>query len=450
MYSPDDYLQDDDFYYQRKSYYSSHQHAPVSRLSSAKETSEQLQRLHRRVTDLESEQVTLEEIIRKQGIAINEKEAGHRLLRSQLRELKDIRERQMKELSLTVSRLQTLQERNRSLDDELKRKSEGLDECQKRLILLDKLLATSLPAVEKLLSNLKRFSATNAELIKIQSKQKMQHATPNAHSPLHPDISVSNAATLNGTSAQFVSENADSGHPSSASDSYNNVIEEASSPQRKTSSEALGDGTMPALRHVMEGPPSPRKQRSYSRVHRNNNNRKSNPHLSDSILNELTFSSKGSTPINTAFSPNQSPSYTPPTARREMRQQQLQQQPPPPHSRSLLSYSGSKYSDCQDISRSGISTEPTAEHLASEIGTILNFSDGEGSERDVTDDDAVPAPAPPNSNARQRLPSLVPPRSSFPSLPPILTFFRSLLLPLWPFYDTMYAPQKSNESIEIL
>lgn len=404
MYSPEDYLPDDDFYYQRKSYIGSH-HAPVSRLSSTREANENLQRLHRRVIDLE-------EVIRNQGVAINEKEAGHRLLRAQLRELKDIKERQVKELSVTVSRLQ---ERNRSLDDEIKRKSEGLDECQKRLILLDKLLATSLPAVEKLVSSLKRFSVTNADLIKIQSKQKI-NSTLDAHSPLDPDISVSNAAPPNGTSAQFVSENADSGHPSSASDSYNNVIEEASTLQRKTSSEALGDGTMPGLRHVMEGPASPRKQRSHPRVHRNNN-RKSNPHFSDSILNELTFSSKGSTPINTAFSPNQSPSYTPPTARREMRQQL-----PPAHtsSRSLHSYPGSKYPDCQDISRSGISSEPPADHLASEIGTILNFSDGEGSDGDdaVTDDDAVPPPAPPSSSnsCNNRLPSLQVPRRFLPSL----------------------------------
>ena len=402
MYSPEDYLPDDDFYYQRKSYFAS-QHAAVNRLTNARETSDHLQRLHRRVTDLES-------IIRDQGLAINEKEAGHRLLRSQLRELKDIKERQVKELSVTVSRLQ---ERNRSMDDEIRRKSEGLDECQKRLMLLDKLLATSLPAVEKLVTNLKRFSLTNADLIKAQSKQQI-NCTKTAHPLLDADISVSNAAELNGTSSQYVCENADSGHPSSASDSYNNVIEEASSPHRKASSEALGDGTIPGLRHVMEGPASPRKQRPHPRVHRNNN-RKSNPHLSDSILSELTFSSKGSTPINTAFSPNQSPSYTPPTARREIRQQ-LQ---PHTSSRSLLSHAASKYPDCQDISRSGISTEPTAEHLASEIGLeILNFSDGEGSDRDTAVTDEPPPPAPPSSSnsGNNCLPSLQVPRRFLPSL----------------------------------
>lgn len=424
MYSPEDYLPEEDFYYQRKSYASSQHAAAASRLASARETNEHLQRLHRRVTDLE-------EIIRSQGLAINEKEAGHRLLRSQLRELKDIKERQVKELSTTISRLH---ERNRCLDDEMRRKSEGLDECQKRLIMLDKLLATSLPAVETLVASLKRLSCSSSDLIKMQSKQNANDVTEReTDSPLDRDISARNGVSL--TNAQFAAENTDSGHPSSASDSYNNVIEEASSPLRKAAAEVEARMGSNGTSGHEASPASPRKQRAYPKVHRNNN-RKSNPLLSDSILSELTFSSKGSTPINSNFSPNHSPSYTPPTTRREIKQQ-LQ-----PHiSRPVYSYPGSKYRiGCQDIcARSGISSEAPADHPASEIGTILNFSDGEGSDAsddfDYNDDDdedgggveavrraeeesSVPPPAPPTSanSANTHLPSLQVPRRFLPRL----------------------------------
>lgn len=448
MYSPeDDYFPDEDFYYPRKSYsYSSStgfsQASTGSRsLATAREANEHLQRLHRRVTDLE-------EIIRNQGIAINEKEAGHRLLRSQLRELKDIKERQVKELSLTVSKLQ---EKNRSLDDQIRRKSEGLDECHKRLILLDKLLSTSLPAVEKLVSNLRRFSVSNTELVKEQQQQILTPVgTTNGKNIENKDLPVNNnsadisapskhSASSNQTLAQqcvVFPENTDSGHPSSASDSYNVAIEEAGSPQIKSSNDTIPDhGTVTDVRQTVreiQQASSPRKQRgSHPKVHRNNI-RKSNPLLNDSIANELTFGKASAAINNNAYSGHQqnqqqqlgSPYNTPPTSRREFKQQsygETQQHKIIP----MHSYNGSKYVDTSSLS--GISRETPAENLASDIGTILNFSDGEGSDvearvkstNNTFDADAdPPAPAPPPSTnpGNYHLPSIQAPKRFLPLL----------------------------------
>jgi len=120
MYSPDeDFLDDDDFFYHKTTStkpnpYSDRRSANRYNDSIRRESSEHLQRLHRRVTELE-------DIIHSQNIALSEKDAGHRLLRSQLQEFKDKKDRQVRELTSAVTRLES---QDRDLDKILKKKSE--------------------------------------------------------------------------------------------------------------------------------------------------------------------------------------------------------------------------------------------------------------------------------------------------------------------------------------
>ena len=147
MYSPlDDFLSESDYYYERPvvGY-------PASRLNDMRESAMKLQLLNRQVSKLE-------EIIRKQGAALSEKDAGHKILQSQLRELNIMKERQIRELSNTV---RSLEKQNRDLDQAVKEKNEHLEVCQRRLNTLDKFLSSSIPSFERLLANFKSFAINN-------------------------------------------------------------------------------------------------------------------------------------------------------------------------------------------------------------------------------------------------------------------------------------------------
>jgi len=223
MYSPeDDFLLDDDYYYHKTpglSSYSTSNH--VARALATREANEHLQRLHRRVVDLE-------DVIRSQGLALSEKDAGHRLLRNQLKELKEIKERQIKELREAIA---ALEDRNRDLDLEVKKKAEGLEDCQRKLLLLDRLVSTQLPSIEKFVANLKKINAGNAAKIKAMAAEEAVGAsstmsatiTSSSASSVRPSDPVNGIVGVISTgAADHVS---DSGHPSSASD---NALEDVS------------------------------------------------------------------------------------------------------------------------------------------------------------------------------------------------------------------------------
>lgn len=337
MYSPDeDFLTDDDYYYHHRKPTSSLGYAAhVSARLAAREAGDHLQRMHRRVIDLE-------DVIRSQGIALSEKDAGHRLLKSQLRELRELKERQIRELNSAISQLE---DRNRDLDVEMKKKNEGLDDCQKKLLMLDKLLTNSLPGVEKFLANLKKLNAGNAVRIKAMTED-----------PLLTTASLINNNTTSPlvskkTQQQNVSDLvSDSGHPSSASDSYN-VLDETS---KLTSSLLDKDLMEQQQRNNISTPPrrpssdlDPRAFRSGSftgapgssssssgsprithRVRRRNNSRPGggNSAIIGPSAAALTMESFPSdlTPMRSELAktmhaiPHHSPSYTPPSVRRSV------------------------------------------------------------------------------------------------------------------------------------
>lgn len=163
MYSPlDDFLADHEYYYERPTV-----GYPASRLNEMREAGIKLQLLNRQVSKLE-------EIIRKQGAALSEKDAGHKILQSQLRELSAIKERQIRELSSTVKQLE---KQNRDLDQAMKEKNQHLELCQRRLQSLDKFLTTSIPSFEKLIASFKQFAMNNESSLHLDSSESSKDPT---------------------------------------------------------------------------------------------------------------------------------------------------------------------------------------------------------------------------------------------------------------------------------
>lgn len=377
MYSPlDDFLADHDYYYDRSSLGYS-----ASRLREVREASERLQLLNRQVTDLE-------DIIRKQGAALSEKDAGHKILRSQLRELKEIKERQIRELSNAV---QQLEERNQELDQEVKEKSENLEECQRKLLFLDKFLTASIPSFENLISNLKKFTLSNGNL-----------------GSNEPSSDLTDPIFASLTTGQITLEACDSGHPSSASDSYNNVLDDYESNKRKLPSDVhslIRSAAAGALEQAELD-----RSRASSKVHRVRVHRKNSERTSDgiaSLVNEMvTGSPKHS--CTTAFSllstPNLSPTYTPPVVRRHLNQPSKLILPDPVSSSYLSDVTSYSYT--------------TAARTENELELMMNLSDEETDVQTRTAEDEPPPPAPPPTTnpGNNNLPSIQAPRRFLPSL----------------------------------
>lgn len=124
-------------------------HSTPTRVS-IREANEHLQLLHQRVSDLE-------DIIRNQGMALNDKEANYR---HQLIELKESKERHIEELTKIVLKLE---EKNRVLERELLAKGKDLEASKSWSRHLEKFLALSLPSLEKFVGDIKELtnSSTN-------------------------------------------------------------------------------------------------------------------------------------------------------------------------------------------------------------------------------------------------------------------------------------------------
>ena len=482
MYSPEeDFLAEEDyFYHHRKPSSSMGYAAHVSARLAAREASDHLQRLHRRVIDLE-------DVIRSQGIALSEKDAGHRLLKSQLRELRELKERQIRELNAAIAQLE---DRNRDLDVEVKKKNEGLDDCQRKLLMLDKLCNSSLPAVEKFVANLKKLNAGNAARIKAMSED--------------PVMIQSSASSVKNSSSTVVAKNqnhvsdhvSDSGHPSSASDSFN--IDEAS----KNISSLLDKDILDRVHHqninISETPPrrpssdlDPRAFRSGSfggvtssssssasprnppRNRRRNNSRPggsvapiSSGLAMESFPTDLPIIPRADIIKSLTGSPGHSPSYTPPNARRNLTSSGMRTMQTNSHAFAHESSSSSSshirnglHSDTllleelnnahqltsnvtlngtlgrnskapqvspriprsspRDIPRSSPRDHSyISSKLSSEVGKILNFSDEEGDDEHevVTSEPPPPAPPPSSNPGNTNLPSIQAPKRFLPML----------------------------------
>ena len=103
----------------------------ASRIS-IREANDHLQLLHQRVGDLE-------DIIRSQGSTLSGKDIE---FRRQIQELKETKERQISELSMVIAKLEG---KNQELASEIQEKSDHLNGCQQRLLMLDQILNTSIP-----------------------------------------------------------------------------------------------------------------------------------------------------------------------------------------------------------------------------------------------------------------------------------------------------------------
>lgn len=170
---------------------------------------DRFQLLERRVNDLE-------EIVRKQHADLSEKDASYKVLRAQLKQLKDIKDRRIDDLARTVLKLQ---EKHHQLDAQIKVKNANLAQYQGKLNLLSEIINTSLPSVEDLVSNLRKLTLDTDDLD--EHSQLDEEEDEQAVAP-HDETADSIFETLTSASHLIaMRETCDSGHPSSASDSYN-------------------------------------------------------------------------------------------------------------------------------------------------------------------------------------------------------------------------------------
>lgn len=152
MFSPDEpYFDDEDLYTLdmktasaiNPGHHPHHGHHVTPTRVSIKEANEHLQLLHQRVSDLE-------DIIRSQGMALSEKEVTYR---RQLLELKESKERHIEDLSRTILRLE---ERNRTLERDLKTKVNLVDTIKEKNGLLKEFVLKSMPPLEQLVIEMKQ------------------------------------------------------------------------------------------------------------------------------------------------------------------------------------------------------------------------------------------------------------------------------------------------------
>ena len=383
MYSPyDDSWCESDLYFGDTGNYSSSS-SSLSRLKEVREAGERLHLLTRQVSELE-------DIIRKQGAALSEKDALHKVLRCQSKELKDIKEKQIRELSSAVRRLE---EKNQQLDLQVREKDDCLNECRKKLVSLDRVVTHSISSFEKLIQNLKKAS--------LMSEAEMHSG--------HDDFTDNEMFAAEFAIQQAALDACDSGNPSSASDSYPITSDELDSIKRRLSSDATC-----ILRSSVSRSSAARdldRASVLSRVHRSLGYT-GKQHLERSNDAVASFSSEltpVSSPkhVNRVSSAGVSGAFTGSAIRRRI------QQP----SKLLLSTSSMASSFTCDVPSYGLMEEKLPDQ--SELQMLLLMSrDADHTVPGKGEEDEPPEPAPPPTTncSNDNLPCLQAPRRFLPLL----------------------------------
>lgn len=388
MYSPyDDLLGESDLYFGDTGNYSSSSSSSLSRVREVREAGERLHLLSRQVSDLE-------DIIRKQGAALSEKDAGHKVLRSQLKELKEMKERQIRELASVVKRLE---EKNHQLDLQVKEKDDSLNECRKKLVTLDRVVAHSIPSFEKLINSLKKFTLMSDSM-----------ATTGRHDGLTDSHLFATGLTID----QVTLDTCDSGNPSSASDSYPVTGDDYDSIKRRLSSDVASVIRSSISRSAVGGRESIADRSSVlSRVQRSlGYSGKQFERASESLaslptdLVSAVSSPKHSTRLSSV---DVSPAYTPTAVRRRLHQP----------SKLLLSNSSVTSNYTSDVPSYGYEDGKMNEN--NELQMLLMMAREEGrtaTGKAIDDEPPEPAPPPTTNPGNDNLPCIQAPRRFLPSL----------------------------------
>lgn len=384
MYSPyDDPWFESDLYLGDTGNYPSSSSSSLSRLKEVREAGERLHFLTRQVSELE-------DIIREQGAALSEKDALHKVLRCQLKELKDIKEKQIHELLTSVRRLE---EKNQQLDLQVREKDDSLNECRSKLLSLDRVVAHSIPSFEKLIDKLKKACLVNHGDIRSEDDNFIQRHL------------LSNEFCLQ----QTAHDTRDSGNPSSASDSYPITSDELECIKRRLSNDVTS-----MLRSSVSRSSAARDLDAncfVSRIHRSHgytgkNQLERTNEAVTSISNEL-MSISSPKYVNQMSSAGVSPAFTPTAGRRRI------QQP----SKLLLSSSSMASSYTSDVPSYNLLEDKIADD--NEVNMLLMMtrnSDHNVSSKVDEDEPPEPAPPPATNSSNDNLPCLQAPRRFLPLL----------------------------------